>query len=136
MGSEPNTEQKLLDVMATIASQLSEPKSSTASQALDILFKGLVLACATGIGWMTISLPVMKDNLDDLKTAMTKIEEKTDDRFTRADFLREREILLAAIERNAIAIARNTQALKERTEFMSDTKADLRTLKKHHNELD
>jgi|GEM_PF-5120876 len=132
-------EAKLLELLNQISAKLplaypTTPSATTSSNALDIFFKGLVLACATGIGWMTISLPVMKDNLDDLKTAVSKIEDKTEDRFTRADFLRERESIDAALERNAQAINRNTQALKDRTEFMADTKSDLRTLKKHHDE--
>lgn len=134
MTPDPLDEQKFLDALASVAAKLPTHSVNPSTNALDILFKGLVLACATGIGWMTISLPVMKDNLDDLKIAVGKIEEKTEDRFTRADFLRERKSIDGSIDRNAEAIARNYQALENRTEFMSDTNADLKTLKKYHNE--
>lgn len=134
MPPAPLDEQKLLDAIARMAATLPTQQPSSSANALDILFKGLVLACATGIGWMTISLPVMKDNLDDLKTTVGKIEEKTEDRFTRADFLRERKSIDASMERNAQAIARNSQALEARTEFMADTNSDLKTLKKYHDE--
>lgn len=127
-------EQKLLDALARVAAKLPTQPVNASTNALDILFKGLVLACATGIGWMTISLPVMKDNLDDLKIAVGKIEEKTEDRFTRADFLRERKSIDASIERNAQAITRNYQSLETRTNFMTETASDLKTLKKYHNE--
>ncbi len=128
----PISEQKLLELITRTLAILPERQSTSSGNALDMLFKGLVLACATGIGWMTVSLPVMKDNLDDLKIAVSKIEEKTEDRFTRADFLRERESIDASIDRNAVAIARNSNALKDRTEFISNTKADIKSLKKHH----
>lgn len=119
----------LLSSAAKSVPQVTLPRQekSSSQQAVDILFKGLIGACVAGIGWMVVTLPVMKTQLN-LLTA--DVESSTANRFTSTDFLREKSVLLDAIDRNTIAIDINRQALNSRMDFMADTKADIRELQK------
>ena len=111
------------------------PVDSEGKKVIDNIFRGLVGLAIGGVGWMVITLPVMKDNLQDLKIQVADIDVNTKDRFTRADFLREIAPIKADIERNTHSISRNSQSLYERTDFMSETRADIKMLKRNHEDF-
>jgi len=86
--------------------------------AIELVFRALTGVCATGIGWLVITMPVMRENIKDLKVDVSRIEENTQDRFTRQDFETEIQALVNEVRRNS-------SNLSERKDFMEQTRERL-----------
>lgn len=91
-------DEKINAILAAVSARPVAPTNQTpASNALEMIFRGLTGVCATGIAWLVITMPVMRENIKDLKADMARVEANTKDRYTNEDAARDYGALLEKI---------------------------------------
>jgi len=109
--------KKLLSEIRKTDTHVQDAKKQP-SVAVDMLFRALTGVCATGIGWLVITMPVMRDNIKDLKQDVARIEKNTQNWFTRQDFETEIQALVNEVQHNS-------SSLSESKYFMEQTRERL-----------
>jgi hypothetical protein len=94
------TDDQFNEMMQTMQKLSSANKKSDDTIVMDKVFKGVIGLGFIAIGWMSFNLPVMQNNIEEMKLDISTLREQTQDRFTRADFNREITPYTLKVERN------------------------------------